>query len=114
MNARMLRKAAMWSCLLLLCATGFYLSFRPAPPPEFFLQSDKVLHLVGYMLVSVLVVRLRIFPSVISAGVALLLLAVATELVQSTGYLPNRTGDLFDFIANACGILLALSYLRSE
>ncbi len=92
--------------LFMLCATVLlYGLFRPAPPPDLFQQSDKVLHLLAFAALSF--TGRAAFPTlspVLFWGLFLLLgpaLEATQHLLQ-----PTRVFSLEDAIANVAGITL--------
>lgn len=90
------------------------LSLRPGPPPLPFDLSDKLLHFVGYALMSAAAAGFCHEPRRL-AGWALLTIALggAIELVQ--GLVPWRDAELADLAADATGagvgLLAGLAWL---
>ncbi|MBK1718420.1 hypothetical protein [Thiocystis violacea] len=96
---------------LLICA---YCLFRPSALTVPFAYSDKLAHLAGF------------FTLVLFAGLAtgrrgigfailmatLLALAIGSEWIQGTRFLPLRQGDAWDLTANLVGAWLGLITLR--
>lgn len=92
-----------------------YASVRPVVeiPPETIPHTDKLLHALAYALLALLLVRaLRSSSTLKAADIALAAFAWSTafgaaqEMLQY--FLPNRTCDLFDLLANAAGAGLAV------
>ncbi|MCW8195410.1 hypothetical protein F6455_11485 [Proteobacteria bacterium 005FR1] len=97
---------AAWNVFIVLIGYGTYLSLTPAPGAIFETASDKVLHAAGWF---GLTLSLRAaWPSPRLpwwAVFGLLLYSLLIEFVQH--FLPTRLFDLWDFVANGVGILLA-------
>lgn len=83
---------------------GLYAPGEPGAV-EWFPQSDKVLHLLGFAAPSTLAVLVfrHWWPIVVFAGHA-----VVSEVVQAW-WLPGRDGDLGDVLADLSGLLLAVT-----
>ncbi len=85
--------------------------FRSTPPQELFPHSDKVGHVLGFLVVAIsgyyaLPTPLRkVFTAV------LIILAIGSEYAQAS-FLPARYFSLQDMLANLSGILLAGMIIR--
>ncbi len=92
--------------LVIAVALHLYGLYRPGEPTasEWFPQSDKVLHFLGFAAPSTLAVLLfrHWWPIVVFAGHA-----VVSEIVQAW-WLPGRDGDVLDVVADLTGLLPAL------
>jgi len=90
--------------MIVLCGVLYGL-FRYEPMPQLFLHSDKVGHLGAFF---VLVVTLRwSMPSSVSLWRLLILvlcLALGSEYIQGSGWLPERHFSYMDMLANGMGI----------
>nr|WP_067298202.1 hypothetical protein [Marinobacterium profundum] len=93
--------------LFLLCAGAvLYGLFRPAPPPNLFRESDKVLHLLAFATLALTGrAALSRLPGIPFWGL-LLVLAPMMEWAQHIVQ-PVRHFSLEDALANLTGILLA-------
>ena len=105
-----LRWVPIFTWVLIIC----WLSFSPLDkltfkPP---IGADKLAHIAMYAIFGVLIVwttflRKRRYMSFAFAFV----FAGLTEVVQHF-FIQNRTGDLFDFIANCVGLVLGLYLVK--
>ena len=101
--------ASYWRWLpFLLCAAALaYGVFRRQPPPEFFLQSDKVLHVLAFTGLA-LCTRLAIYSAPVRWVVlGLLCAAVGTEYLQHWVQ-PLRMFSFYDAASNMVGVMLGL------
>ena len=81
-----------------------WLSLTPSPPDAGFEGGDKVGHFGSYALLTVwFFVLYRSTPARVSHAVAFLCLGAGLEIAQ--GMTAYRTGDAFDMLANALGVL---------
>ncbi len=88
--------AAAWAALI------FWLSSRPSIPAPAIPGLDKVAHLAAYAVLGFLLARAA--PGSLAA-VALGLLYGASDEIHQT-YVPGRTADPLDWVADAAGVLL--------
>lgn len=92
-------------------AAQLYGLYRPGgpPQPEWFPAADKLAHLLGFAIPVLLVLcALTWYGGRRSAGLVLGLFAlhgVVSEIVQARLY-ANRSGDVFDVLADGLGIAL--------
>ncbi len=97
----------LWVALLLAVVLHLYGLYRPGEPgeSEWFPQSDKVLHLLGFAAPSTLAVLVfrHWWPIVVFAAHA-----VVSEVAQAW-WLPGRDGDLVDVLADLSGLLPAVT-----
>lgn len=92
------------ACVVALC----YGIFRPTPPPEFFAQSDKFLHVCAFAGLA-FCARFTFFRSrSVWLWVALLLASVGTEYLQHWVQ-PTRLFSVYDVMANGLGVMLGLA-----
>lgn len=81
--------------------------YAPAGPgPGLFPQSDKVVHVLVFLVPVALAVVVTRRPSLVAG--AFLTHAVLSEVVQGT-LLPLRSGDPFDALADAVGVALGVA-----
>jgi VanZ family protein len=109
-----MRRAWLWLPPLLYMVMIFYLSSETAPLPELTARVwDKALHFPEYLGLSLLLARAFYgegLPPVRAALFALLLASaygVSDEIHQS--FVPKRTADVYDWIADTCGAATAAS-----
>ena len=108
-----MRSLLLWAPVAIYMAAIFFVSADPAPPIPASV-SDKTLHLLAYFGLSALVCRAvaRGIPARItwrSAAVTLLITigyGASDELHQV--FVPNRSPDVKDLLADAAGAVLAL------
>lgn len=99
--------------LVFLTAVGF-LSLGSLMPkgylPAHHLK-DKVLHFAGYAVVSLLaLIAIRSPQRQLVALMGLTLLGIALEFGQL--FVPGRAFEIWDMVANACGVLVAFQAIR--
>jgi VanZ family protein len=96
--------------LIIFFAILSYGLFRDAPPPHFFYNSDKWLHVGAFM---ILVIWSRFAFSKIPTITILSLITVFAMIIEPVqSYIsPHRTASWFDFGANIIGILLGMLFL---
>ena len=110
-----LRYAKLWLILgWLLVAVIVFLSLWPkAPQPFEFEQSDKLSHIVAYMILMLWFAN--IYPqrsSQVQISIGFFVMGVCLEFLQRmTGY---RTFSYADMLANGLGILLALYLAKTR
>ncbi len=95
--------------MLAVAAVVFYGLFRAEPFPEYFLFSDKVGHFLAFCLLIIVargVFYARLHFSLIL--IPLLVLAVCSELVQASAWLPDRHYSIGDVGANLGGLFVGL------
>ena len=109
-----MRRAWLWLPPLLYMLMIFYLSSETAPLPELTVRVwDKALHFPEYLGLGLLLARAFYgegLAPVRAALVALLLASaygVSDEIHQS--FVPERTADVYDWIADTCGAATAAS-----
>ena len=99
-----------WLPVLAYVTAIFALSSQPhLAPPLRFLNADKVLHAGEYLVLGLLLVRalratLRVSRPLFAAMIAIgLIVVVGTgdEFLQS--FIPGRTSDIFDLLADTVG-----------
>ncbi|HOQ52805.1 MAG TPA: hypothetical protein PLF56_04250 [Micropruina sp.] len=102
-----LTRRLLWALLALALAAHLYGLYSPGEPGavELFPQADKVFHLLGFAVPSMLAVLLtrHWWPIAVLAGNAVL-----SEIVQHF-WLPGRDGDLADVAADLAGLLPAVA-----
>jgi VanZ family protein len=107
-------KLLRWVPILIWVLVICWLSFSPlnklsVKPP---IGADKIAHVVMYAILGVLLARATSLGRNRSLFYILaLLFAGGTEVVQHL-FIPNRTGDWFDFIANCIGLLPVLYFWK--
>lgn len=94
-----------------------WLPWRPASAPQGPGQLDKLIHAVVFAFCAFFVTRAWQGEfSLTMLGVLLAVFAVLTELAQV--YIPGRSGDVLDIVADAAGLVaggaLALWYAREQ
>jgi len=99
----------LWAPVVIYMAAIFYVSSLTDPPVP--ANSDKPLHWLAYLGLAVVVVRALAggLPRRIGVGLATAAMAItigygATDEVHQT-FVPGRTGDVYDLIADAAGAL---------
>ncbi len=113
-----------WSIVMLLI---LFLPGSEVPNPKIFLipQIDKVVHFIGFLILSIL--AFKVIESACYSiqgclhkreGVLtfmtlglLLLFAGLSEVIQEI-WIPGRGGDLWDFVADSCGIIAGIIVWR--
>lgn len=109
-------KVRAWIFFLLYASLLIFLSHQPGDPtrPLPFPHFDKVQHLVGYFVFGFFFRRAIYFTNLEKkdAWVLLgtLLFAISDEIHQS--YIPNRSADALDVVADLCGAILGLFFFR--
>ncbi|MFT3832155.1 MAG: hypothetical protein QM711_02380 [Micropruina sp.] len=98
----------LWTALVVALLAHFYGLYAPGEPGavEWFPNSDKVLHFLGFAIptsLAVLIAR-RWWPLALFAAHA-----VISEIVQSV-WLPGRDGDPLDALADLTGVLAAFGF----
>lgn len=95
----------LWTALVVALLAHLYGLYTPGEPGavEWFPNSDKVLHFLGFAIPTTLAVLIarRWWPVAVFAAHA-----VISEIVQAL-WLPGRDGDLFDVLADLTGVLAA-------
>ncbi len=101
--------------ILFLAVLGafFYFMFREAPPPQFFGESDKLLHFFAFAAIVVLGDRILgactkcrwVFVALV------MLLALGSEFVHGSSLLPQRSFDPLDLAMNVAGCLIGMAVL---
>ncbi|MCG6918684.1 MAG: VanZ family protein [Deltaproteobacteria bacterium] len=109
------RYAKLWLILgWLLVALIIFLSLYPKPPqPLEFEQSDKVSHILAYMILMLWFAN--IYPqrsSQLQLSIGFFVMGVCLELLQ--GMTQYRTFSYIDMLANGLGILLALYLAKTR
>jgi VanZ family protein len=103
-----------WLPVLVYITGIIALSSQPnLSPPIQFTNADKVYHLLEYSILGVLLARavrasLRIRRYLLGALLALslgIIVGTCDEFVQS--FVPGRSSDAFDLLADTCGVGLA-------
>ncbi|MGW5365448.1 VanZ family protein [Actinopolymorpha pittospori] len=99
--------AAWWVAFLLACAINLFGIYSPRQPgPEAtFAYEDKLAHMLIFAAVAWTGRQVRL-PTGWLVGI-LALHAVVSETVQAT-LLPQRSGDVFDAVADLLGVLLGI------
>ena|SRR5436190_6568916 len=107
-----MRRASLWLPPLLYMLLIFYLSSEPAPLPELTRRVwDKALHFPEYLVLAFLLARAFRGEGLAPVRAALFALLLASaygasdELHQS--FVPERTADIFDWIADTSGAAAA-------
>ena len=113
-----------WLPVLAYLTVIFALSSRPyLQPPVHFLYADKVLHVGEYLVLGLLLVRalratLRVSRPLFAAMIAIglvVIVGVSDEFLQS--FIPGRTSDVFDVMADVLGGAIAqivyVTFVRS-
>ncbi len=99
-----------WRGLLaLLLAVVCYFAFVPRPPGLHFDNADKLQHMAAFVCLSACA-ALSLRPGhsrLFSAGLAMLAFGLLIELVQF--YIPERSADWQDVLADAVGIAAGLA-----
>lgn len=94
--------------LVVALLAHLYGLYKPAEPgaSEWFSNSDKLLHFLGFAVPTTLAVLLarHWWPAVVFAAHA-----VVSELIQAW-LLPGRDGDVLDVLADLTGVLAALGF----
>jgi VanZ family protein len=109
------RYAKLWLTLgWLLVAAIIFLSLWPKPPQPFeFEQSDKLSHIIAYLILTLWFAN--IYPqrsSQVLMSVGFFVMGVCLEFLQ--GMMQYRTFSYIDMLANGIGILLALYLARTR
>ena len=109
------RYAKLWLILgWLLVALIIFLSLYPKPPqPLEFEQSDKVSHILAYMILMLWFAN--IYPqrsSQLQLSIGFFVMGVCLEFLQ--GMTQYRTFSFIDMLANGMGILLALYLAKTR
>jgi VanZ family protein len=104
-----LRFKAFWAGIAWLgVALALILSLWPGGAPLPFHVWDKIEHASGYFVLTLWFAGLYPAARYLQVGVGCLLLGVLIELLQ--GFVPTRTMELGDALANAVGIAIALLF----
>lgn len=83
-----------------IIVTSLLPQFSPTDKYNF----DKILHLMGYLLLSLIsTISFKSNRSIFWAVIILILVAILTEIGQ--GYVPHRMASIGDVIANFIGII---------
>lgn len=100
----------MWAGLWCLAiALVVVLSLIPAPQVEVPPGSDKLEHLVGYGILAAFAVQLYArWPSLLGAGLGLVLLGIGLEYAQGA-LTDTRMADRADALANTLGVIAGLA-----
>jgi VanZ family protein len=109
------RYAKLWLTLgWLLVAAVIFLSLWPKPPQPFeFEQSDKLSHIIAYMILTLWFAN--IYPqrsSQVQMSIGFFIMGVCLELLQ--GMTQYRTFSYIDMLANTIGIFLALYLAKTR
>jgi VanZ family protein len=109
------RYAKLWLTLgWLLVAAVIFLSLWPKPPQPFeFEQSDKLSHIIAYMILTLWFAN--IYPqrsSQVQMSIGFFVMGVCLELFQ--GMTQYRTFSYVDMLANIIGILLGLYLAKTR
>lgn len=94
-----------WGPAVLWAAGLFALSSRPALPVDLASGRDKIVHFAAYAVLGALLARGQIARH-LPAMVAVLLgvvYAASDEIHQA--FVPNRSADIFDWVADALGVI---------
>jgi len=102
----MLDKRIVWGAFLLVLIAVLYALFRPAPPEMIFENSDKVGHVVAFMMLGVTARFALLKLSSVSFWLILFSLAFVLEYLQGV-LRPLRVFSIEDVLANGIGVLLA-------
>lgn len=101
--------------LALYSATIYWLSDQPSlPAPMLFPHQDKLIHLAAYAVMGLLAWRcvsrlpLNQKTMMVIALIYCLIFAFTDEWHQS--YIPGRTADIFDWIADAVGASIVIGW----
>jgi len=105
-----LDKRIVWGAFLLVLIAVLYALFRPTPPEMFFENSDKVGHVVAFMMLGITARFALLTLSSVSFWSILFSLAFVLEYLQGA-LRPLRVFSIEDVIANAVGVLLAFLLL---
>ncbi len=105
------KSSVRWTLFWLVSAVVLYAMFRPIPPESLFDHSDKVGHILAFMILS-LSGRMALFmlPKV-GFWLPMLLAAVVLEYLQGE-IRPLRSFSMGDIYANLTGVLVALIMLE--
>ena len=109
------RYAKLWLTLgWLLVAAVIFLSLWPKPPQPFeFEQSDKLSHIIAYLILTLWFAN--IYPqrsSRVQMSIGFFVMGVCLELLQ--GMTQYRTFSYIDMLANGIGIFLALYLAKTR
>jgi VanZ family protein len=112
---RTFRYAKLWLALgWLLVAAVIFLSLWPKPPQPFeFEQSDKLSHIIAYLILTLWFAN--IYPqrsSQVQMSIGFFVMGVCLELLQ--GMTQYRTFSYIDMLANGTGIFLALYLAKTR
>ena len=106
------RTFALWAPVVVYMAAIFYASSLPTPPiPQ---GTDKQFHLLAYFAFGVVVLRAVAggLPRRIAFRTALIGFAIATAYAASDefhqSFVPGRSADPYDLLADAIGIALGI------
>jgi VanZ family protein len=98
----------------LLVAAVIFLSLWPKPPQPFeFEQSDKLSHIIAYLILTLWFAN--IYPqrsSQVQMSIGFFVMGVCLELLQ--GMTQYRTFSYIDMLANGIGIFLALYLAKTR
>ncbi|MFQ5875401.1 MAG: VanZ family protein [Dehalococcoidia bacterium] len=108
----MLKHPLRWSAVVLYCGLIFFLSSLPSkgvPLPHLFWGADKILHALGYALLSFLLAWALGLEKRTGALIAIALASfygVTDEVHQA--FVPGREASAWDWFADTVGASLAL------
>lgn len=99
----------MWRLLAIAgLAALFWAGFREEPIPQYTRDFDKLVHVVGFTVVTIACLMAFSFSAWIVIPILLMLLGLSIEIGQEW-FLPMRTFDWEDFRMDAIGILLGVA-----
>jgi len=105
------KSSVRWTLFLLVSVVVLYAMFRPTPAETLFDHSDKLGHILAFMILG-LSGRLALYRLPKAAfWLPMLLAAVVSEYLQGE-ILPLRSFSVGDIYANLAGVLLALVMLE--
>lgn len=101
--------ALLWSGII------FFLCFLPGNdlPKEDWLekiQFDKIVHFTLYFILFYLIIRIAKVPNkttFLLASIICIAQGVFIEFVQGSSFIQNRNFDVYDIVANICGVIFA-------
>ncbi|MDA1186152.1 MAG: VanZ family protein [Acidobacteria bacterium] len=106
----MSRRVRLWGVVVCYMAAIFYVSALSAPPVP--VGTDKSLHALAYLGLSVVVVRALVggLPRRIDSSTAVVAIVIAVAYAASDEvhqmFVPGRTADVLDLLADACGAIV--------
>lgn len=106
-----LNKRLIWVLFLLFSGLALYALFRPMPPVIIFYNSDKIGHIIIFLLISLTGRQALCFLSSASFWSAMIGLAFALEYLQGV-FRPMRIYSVEDVYSNVIGVVIALILIK--